>query len=695
MSLLTHPFLKHLANRIDKDLSPLRWIDLYSAQYVADCHQKESVPLAGSTEHVGAKDANQHDIVVLALMVSFVSSKGQTFLQLDNLPNDVLATYKFQECAFPEWLLKLSQSNAIRGVVCDIESSVPLEQACLKGLEQAPLILWQGRLYLARYWRLHQSLEHWLHTQSIVGQVIDEEHLIPMAKQLKDVFQLSDGTLSGVEKDTGLEALNWQAVSAAHTLVQNFSIITGGPGTGKTTTAASLLYLLMQRQKLQCSESNKADTSLKVRLLAPTGKAAIKLADSIRHHLVSIESRLLGADLKSIRMSDCLPKSGETIHRFLYEQGALRDSLNQHRLFSSEEVLLGQKQGRQANVDIVIIDEASMIDLALMVELIQVIPPNAQVIMLGDHFQLPAVEPGQVFAECVERYERLTYSHHLARSLAVLSGYDAIKLRNDSQLKPEETESEDRSEADFHPLCQLRKTYRFGGDLKTAAEQIKLGQSRLFKKQFAVQAKQETEQAVRWHVMDDNTRLSLVSGYRAYFECIQSKTSLPPLDILVKVFECFQLLCSTHEGPLGVVQMNELIEHQFVHQHEPQRRYGNSFYHGKAILVTRNHPHLGVFNGDVGFVMAGTKTTNSWNIHFPLQDQTALIVSPGRLREWQPAYAMTVHKSQGSEYQHVGIVLADYAKELLSKALLYTALTRSKSSCDIWAGNETLEQAFK
>ena len=355
-----------------------------------------------------------------------------------------------------------------------------------------------------------------------------------------------------------------------------------------------------------------------------------------------------------------------------------------------------------------------MIDLALMVELIQVIPNSAQIIMLGDHFQLPAVEPGQVFAECVERFESRRYSSQLASNLALLSGFDADHLRVESQLvviddlmegrlagENEEGSADDK----LHPLCQLRKTYRFSGDLKIAAEQIKLGLSRQFKKQFNVKGslsdapildRQISEQAVRWHTLEhDSSRLSLVAGYRAYFECIQSTVSLPTLDTIAKAFECFQLLCTTHEGPLGVVQMNELIEHQFVYQNEPKSRYGHGFYHGKAILVPRNHPHLGVFNGDVGFVMSNSKISNSWNIHFPLQYLAALIISPGRLREWQPAYAMTVHKSQGSEYQHVGIVLADYAKELLSKALLYTALTRSKLSCDIWADSEALEQAFK
>jgi len=688
MSLLTQPLLKHLAKSVDKGLSPLRWIDLYSAQYVADCHQR----VCGTADE--SLEESLQDVMVLALMVSFVSSKGETYLALNNLPKDVLATYKFSDCDFSGWLLQLSQSNAIRKVDHHDASYFPLENEDCNNVEQAPLILWRGQLYLARYWRLHQKFEQWLYSQSLIDQALDEKYLQPLAHQLQTVFHLPDGSLSGKEADQ--EALNWQAISAAHTLLQNFSIITGGPGTGKTTTAASLLYLLMQRQKMQCSELDKANHSLRVRLLAPTGKAAIKLAYSIRHHLVSIESRLLGTDLKSIRMSDCLPKSGETIHRFLYEHGALRESLNQHRLFNSEEVLLGQQKGRQANVDIVVIDEASMIDLALMVELIQVIPADAQVIMLGDHFQLPAVEPGQVFAECVERFERRTYSHGFADRLAILSGFGALKLKHESQLTAEDEWERGEIEAEFHPLCQLRKTYRFGGDLKTAAEQIKRGQSQAFKKQFAVLNSQEPEKAVRWSVMNDaSTRLPFVDGYREYFECIQSKASLPKLAVIVEAFDRFQLLCSTHEGPLGVLQMNELIEHQFVYQNDPHKRYGAGFYHGKAILVTRNHPHLGVFNGDVGFAIASIKKPNSWNIHFPTQNQEALIVSPGRLREWQPAYAMTVHKSQGSEYQHVGIVLADYAKELLSKALLYTALTRSKLSCDIWAGNETLEQAFK
>jgi len=117
-------------------------------------------------------------------------------------------------------------------------------------------------------------------------------------------------------------------------------------------------------------------------------------------------------------------------------------------------------------------------------------------------------------------------------------------------------------------------------------------------------------------------------------------------------------------------------------------------YHGKAILVMRNHPHLGIYNGDIRIVIEDEKTGNL-NVHFPVASHDPLIIPPARIKEWQTAYAMTVHKSQGSEYQNVGVVLADYAKELLSRALLYTALTRSKERCDIWENSEALNRAFE
>jgi len=714
MSLLKYPLLLGLAKSITRGLSPLRWIDLYSAQYIADGH-------LSLTDN---KDGNDQ-VVALGVLVSFVSGKGETYLDLENLPKEVQISrgyFRNSQSHIDQWLSKLAQSPAICNIADSSEVSsdtvgandvsyysevFPLGEHV--GLQE-PLILWRKRLYLARYWYLHQGVERWIYEQSKAVRALDKGHVDELAKSLKQVFQLptksteeSKAETSDARVESSDSCVDWQAIAAAHTLLQNFSVITGGPGTGKTTTAASLLFLLMKRHHL-VAQTTSGDSAvvenvspqqrLSVRLLAPTGKAAVKLADSIRHHLVSIETRLSGADLTSIRMSDCLPESGETIHRFLYQHGALRESLNQTQRFTSDEVILGKKDSRQAQVDIVVIDEASMIDLALMVELIKVIPSKAQVILLGDHCQLPAVEPGQVFSDLVTRYKSTSYSPHFATSLSRLSGYHVDDLL-------EQTET--RIRADFQPLCELRKTYRFGGDLKMAANQIKAGQSKAFKTQFKLDSSCESK-AVRWHTLDQQVfdgrkeeahrspEGVMLKPYLKYFECVSSGGSLKELSA---AFEAYQLLCSTHDGPLGVTNMNELIEAEFVYPHRKIRIFASGLYHGKAILVTRNHPHLGVYNGDIGFAIANQEGQANVEIHFPQQNDQAIIVAPGRIKEWQPAYAMTVHKSQGSEYEHVGIVLAGYAKELLSRALLYTALTRSKLCCDIWAQSSALDQAFE
>ena len=707
MSLLRYPLLLGLAKSIKRGLSPLRWIDLYAAQYIADSHLTDT----------GNTDDNDH-LVALVVLVSFVSGKGETFLDLDNLPKEIqISRGYFQKSQknIEQWLSQLAQSPAVRNMggasqVCakSVGSDGRKQQQVAFPLDQSeafqePLVLWQHRLYLARYWRLHQDVERWVYAQSTTVIPLNESHFDKLSKSLKQVFMLPSKSIEERETGTAEGSVDWQAMAAAHTLLQNFSVITGGPGTGKTTTAASLLFLLMQRYHLvaQTDTSDRSSVEylaplqrLSVRLLAPTGKAAVKLADSIRHHLVSIEARLSGADPRSLRMSDCLPESGETIHRFLYQNGALRESLNQHQHFTSDEAILGKKESRQAKVDIVVIDEASMIDLALMVELIKVIPSSAQVILLGDHFQLPAVEPGQVFSDLVARYESTSYSQDFAENLSKLSGYHVDELLEEAGTK---------HRADFQPLCELRKTYRFGGDLKTAANQIKAGQSTAFKTQFKLDSSIEAK-TVRWHSLDQQAfdgreqsehyspEAAMVKPYWAYFECVSSGA---PLKKLSAAFEAYQLLCSTHDGPLGVTNMNELIEAEFVYSHRKITTFASGLYHGKAILVTRNHPHLGVFNGDIGFVIASHEVQGNVEIHFLQQNDQAIIVAPGRLKEWQPAYAMTVHKSQGSEYDQVGIVLANYAKELLSRALLYTALTRSKLSCDIWAQASSLDQAFE
>ena len=717
MSILKHPLLLMLSKQVEQERTAFRWIDLYAAQFIADSFSKtdsnikrvvETAPVSSGTtgdlfdEVVDTSThLNQADIIVLALMCSHLVSQGKTHLTLVNLPQELMASVK--ACAYRpsfsstkeliESLANLDQINVLRVVTSDAKHAIPLDHNL--AANQSPLILFQDKLYLAKYWSLHQTFEAWLQSRTNYIERLDSGLVDSLSSTLKTVFAI-DATQPEAD-------INWQAVSAAHTLINPFSLITGGPGTGKTTTAASLLFMLMHKRQQQLARQGQAEVGdslkqilsekLQVRLLAPTGKAAVKLADSIRHQLKQIEARVLGNDVRVLRMSDCLPETGETVHRFLYEMGGLRDSFQRPKRFKGDEVLIKRSQvdvqRSKKPLDVVIVDESSMMDLALMVELVSLIPATTQLILLGDHYQLPAVDPGQVFTECVQRFSKQKQSDVELTSLSALTGYSKIQLTGFEQ-----TDYID-NDLGFQPLCSLRKTYRFAGDLKTAADQIKAGESHAFKKCFWNESEQyKLESAVTWFDLGLNETInysSMVKAYSGYFELVAKGASL---NELLEQFESYQILCSTLEGRLGVHFLNTYIEQRFHSACFPNGKTMGELYHGKAILVMRNHPHLGIYNGDIGFVIEDNKTGNL-NVHFPIANSDELIIPPARIKEWQTAYAMTVHKSQGSEYQNVGVVLADYAKELLSRALLYTALTRSKQSCDIWADSEALNRAFE
>lgn len=730
MSLATHPLLKALSGLIEQQKTNLRWIDLYAAQFIAEAFSSSKSGIknseaktknASSSARSVTRQAvnldlfddlsgepssefvvNQIDVFVLAIMCSYQVNQGKTYLDLTSLPQEVLKTLK--RCGYSpgfntiEQLLSglkaINQPDFLKWVAHTEQSDrwqLPLDEQ--PDSNKAALVLWQDRLYLAKYWLLHQQLEGWLQSRQAQLHQLDESTLALLSEELKRLFQLDSASFDEV---------NWQAVAAAHTLIKPFCMITGGPGTGKTTTAASLLYLQMYKRKLvnQASENKglaSSNKSLQIRLLAPTGKAAVKLADSIRFQLQQIEARLLQHQEPEERLSDCLPETGETIHRFLYERGGLRDSFSGFKAFRADSLLQGRQLSEdgvvaelaQQTLDIIIVDESSMIDLALMVELIRLIPAHTQVILLGDHFQLPAVDPGQVFTDCIQRFAHANEKPAHLGVLSRLTGYPEKYLTQFDSRTPAE------SSIGYHPLCYLRKTYRFDGDLKTAAEQIKAGEFAAFKAQFYAESYQlEQAQTVSWFDLaaENQTALkAIIQPYDAYFKLVSERAALSDL---VSAFERYQLLCSTLEGPLGVHFFNQYIEQYYAHWSFPQGQAYGEFYHGKAILVTRNHPHLGIYNGDIGFVMQEPDSDN-FNVCFPVQNQPAIMVPPARIKQWQTAYAMTVHKSQGSEYEQVGVVLATYAKELLSRAMLYTALTRSKQACFVWSERSALEKAFE
>jgi len=539
------------------------------------------------------------------------------------------------------------------------------------------------RLYLRRYWQQHVLLDTWLAKETLEPLTLPQSSLDVLSTQLKLIFATAQVQAGADIAENPKPEIDWQVVAAAQALVQKLSLVTGGPGTGKTSTAAKIVFLLALNSLLASKalgSSRVINTPVvNIRLLAPTGKAAARLASAIAGQIEPLcsLSSLDAEILAHIKAS--VPERGETIHRFLYEAGAGQHGAIKQRQSRSDAVLIGRARAPKVALDIVVVDESSMIDINLMTQLVSVLPAEARIVMLGDHYQLPPVEPGDVFGTWVRRFESQQYSLTQAQSIAALTADQCLELQVSSGLE---------SSQQLKPSCLLRRTYRFGGDLMRLAECIKSGNFVDFAKIFpTVDVNATSDDVIQWFDLQaaDSEQLSrsfdrCIAHYSEYFSLAKNNANVAEL---AQAFDRFQILCSTYDGPLGVDQLNLRVEQVFDSQQE--------LYHGKAILVTKNHPAISVFNGDIGFVVSNE---GAYDIHFPLPEGGVKRISPLRLHHWQPAYAMTVHKSQGSEYQHISVFVADYAKELLSRPLLYTAVTRSKAMCELWVSAEAMERVL-
>jgi exodeoxyribonuclease V alpha subunit len=242
------------------------------------------------------------------------------------------------------------------------------------------------------------------------------------------------------------------------------------------------------------------------------------------------------------------------------------------------------------------------------------------------------------------------------------------------------------SDDDTEPfaLCRLHRSYRFDGALGELAQRVIAGSA---SELGAVLASGRLAPAALRHDLPDSAPeyahwlQRLADGYTDYFARVGAGATLPEL---AQAFDRFRILLSTHEGPFGCTAINRMIE---AHFHARAL-----WYEGKAVMVLENQPELGVVNGDIGFVRQSPD--GGWLVHFPQGPEPALAIPPIRLHSWQAAYALTVHKSQGSEYHTVAIVLADYAPELLRRRLLYTAVTRARESCILYASDSALQRVM-
>ncbi|WP_256660887.1 exodeoxyribonuclease V subunit alpha [Pseudomonas sp. DY-1] len=483
----------------------------------------------------------------------------------------------------------------------------------------APLTLDGARLYLSRYHAYEAHLADNLLQRALARPVVDE---VQLGESLQRLFARNT------------QQPDWQRLAAAQAVRRNLAVISGGPGTGKTTTVVRLLAALLEQP---------GGERLAIGLAAPTGKAAARMAEAIRNAKAELP---VSDTIKAV-----LPEEARTLHRLLGSRG--------------DTPKVRHHADNPLPLDVLVVDEASMVDLALMAKLLDALPPNARLILLGDKDQLAAVEAGAVFAELCE-----------GRGLDSVAAADLTRITG--QPVPVEQPRSRLGDA----VVLLTHSHRFAGDsgIGELARRINGGDAR------------GTQELLRgghpdlvWNAGPTPTALleRLEAGYAPYFAAV--RTADP--ESAFAAFNGFRALTAQREGPWGVSGINETFEARI------KRRLGvpsrERWYPGRAVMVRQNDYALGLFNGDIGLCLA---TPHGLRVFFE-GDEGYRPFAPARLPSHDSAFAMTVHKSQGSEFTEVLLALPEQPSPLLSRALFYTGITRAKKKVEIWGLPARLAEA--
>jgi exodeoxyribonuclease V alpha subunit len=541
----------------------------------------------------------------------------------------------------PDWLQALRASPLVRVVTpdrADADSGQPL---VLAGTDHEPM------LYLRRYWIYEQQVATQIAQRAARVQEVD----LPPARAWLD--RLFDGPAP-------IEGCDWQKVACGLALRGGLSVITGGPGTGKTYTAARLLALLLA--------THPEPASLRVALAAPTGKAAARLRSSIDQSLQEVQQRLGDAlDLQALTQRI---GQARTIHSLL---GARPDT----RQFRHDA-------DQPLDVDVLIVDETSMVHLEMMAALLQALPAQARLILLGDKDQLASVEAGSVLGDLCARASEARYSPQTRSYLEAVSGQQLPAASETGSALEQQT-------------VMLRHSRRFGSDIGLVARAVNdglaFGQSGQPGAYELLAGSSSGKVWLASNPISPDVAVQLALRGRAqapdsfadYLRIIRDDQPAPGPDheaahsdwvkAVLRRFERFRILCAVHEGPWGDRQLNQAIQ-QALARAGLLKATGEWFI-GRPVMVTRNDAALGVFNGDVGVVLPSASENRAPRVWF-LDGEQLRSVAVSRLAHVETCFAMTIHKSQGSEFAHTVVVLPDAGVDILTRELVYTGVTRAR-----------------
>ena len=502
--------------------------------------------------------------------------------------------------------------------------------------ESKPLQLFNERLYFARLAGYEQTLADRLLSMSERKLNINNEVLAG----LLNTYFPADST---VETD-------WQKVACAIAATKGFSVITGGPGTGKTTTVYET-------------------APLSIKLVAPTGKAAARLSESIlgaKNKLTTIPD-----DIKTL-----IPQSAQTIHRLL----GVKPFTNKFR----------HNKSNPLHLDVLIIDEASMVDLSLMAKLIEALPAHARLILLGDKDQLASVDTGSVMSDLCQG---LTLGQTPRYSQARCDELNNLCFNNEAKLAAQSASEFKLADC----IAFLQHSYRF--DAQSGIGQLALAVNTNNTGILNYVEQESTEGRFNDVILDydfvakpiEKLVKSAASHYAKYLNLIAQGTGVAQVHA---AFASYQLLAAVREGDYGVHSLNQRIERVLQQQGLITVSPNTHHYTGMPIMVSQNDYQLKLFNGDIGILMPDE--SNQLKAIFIDEQGNQRAFSPARLPAHDKVYVMTIHKSQGSEFNYTAMVLPPLkqARMGINRQLVYTGITRAKNTFELVADKKVLQLAM-
>ncbi len=631
------------------DLGIIRPIDFAFARFIFS--QEQNLP-----EEQGVVVAH------LAAYLSIRAAEQHTCIDIDAIEQPWPEHFRFPSASTLKAIL--ASSSSLYQVHLSLSPARQLQDAA------RPLVLDQNKLYLQRYWRYEcQLAEHIKHRASLgsdVDMALSQTVLSALFPTAKEV----------TEPD-------WQKIAVAVALLNRFCVITGGPGTGKTTTVTKLLALLQSSRQTD-------QKPLDIKLVAPTGKAAARLTESIGAAKQGLPSTY----------TQDLPEQCQTIHRLLGAQPM-------SPYFSAD-------RDNPLSLDVLVLDEASMVDLPLMCKLFDALPEHARVIMLGDQQQLASVETGSVLADICHidgSQQWYSFSQKQRQKLGnLLPELSQIFVRGvDEKVNVDEASGVDEivNVGLADNLVILQKSHRFTADsgIGQLAHAIQgndmpriqrlMADKNLLDVNWQV-LKPELSFATTIHVSDFLIKQlvsKLLPVYRLYIQAVKAG------DVKL-AFHCLsqqQVLCAQKNGMLGVTHINQLVEAELAKQ--GLINLSTDYYVGRPVMLTKNDHQLNVFNGDVGITMLDPEQTSLLKIWFIDASGAIRGILPSRLPAFDTLYAMTIHKSQGSEFEQVYLCMPLMSGTSqgrgLNRELLYTGLTRAKKHFVLFAQPKALHLALQ